>query len=57
MRAKLPLIALACALLSACGIKGPLYLPAPGPATQPQAGADHSKPIVPQDLLSDSPLE
>ena len=57
MRAKIPLIALACALLSACGIKGPLYLPAPGSTGQPEPGADHSKPVVPQDLLSDSPLE
>lgn len=57
MRAKLPVIALACALLSACGIKGPLYLPAPGSTAQPQAGADHSKPIIPPDLLSDTPLE
>ena len=57
MRAKLPVIALACALLSACGIKGPLYLPAPGSTSQPEAGADHSKPIVPQDLLSDPLIE
>ena len=57
MRAKFTVIALACALLSACGIKGPLYLPAPGSTAQPQAGADHSKPIVPPDLLSDTPLE
>ena len=57
MRAKLPVIALACALLSACGIKGPLYLPAPGSTSQPEAGADHSKPIVPQDLLSEPLIE
>lgn len=57
MRAKLPVIALACALLSACGIKGPLYLPDPGTTAPPAAGADHSKPIVPPDLLSDTPLE
>lgn len=57
MRAKLPVIALACALLSACGIKGPLYLPAPGTVSPPPAGADHSKPVVPSDLLKDSPLE
>ncbi|MDX5410103.1 MAG: lipoprotein [Thauera sp.] len=57
MRAKLPLIALVCALLSACGIKGPLYLPAPGTTAPPAAGADHSKPVVPPDLLSDTPLE
>ncbi len=57
MRAKFTVIALACALLSACGIKGPLYLPAPGSTSQPAAGADHSKPIVPQDLISDTPLE
>ena len=52
MRAKFPAIALACALLSACGIKGALYLPAPG-----TVGADHSKPVVPPDLIKDSPLE
>lgn len=57
MRAKLPSIALACALLSACGIKGPLYLPAPGTNTAPPAGADHSKPVVPPDLIKDAPLE
>ena len=57
MRAKFTVIALACALLSACGIKGPLHLPAPGSTAQPEAGADHSKPIVPQDLLSDPLIE
>ena len=57
MRAKFTVIALACALLSACGIKGPLYLPAPGSTAQLEAGADHSKPIVPQDLLSDPLIE
>ncbi|MCK6408085.1 lipoprotein [Thauera sp.] len=57
MRAKLPAIALACALLSACGIKGPLYLPAPGTTTAPATGADHSKPVLPPDLIKDSPLE
>ena len=57
MRVQLPASALACALLSACGIKGPLYLPAPGSTAQPEAGADHSKPIVPQDLLSDPLIE
>ncbi len=57
MRAKLPVIALTCALLSACGIKGPLHLPTPGSKAQPQAGADHSKPIVPQDLLSEPLIE
>jgi predicted small lipoprotein YifL len=57
MRAKFTVIALACALLSACGIKGPLYLPAPGSTAQPEAGADHSKPIVPQDLLADPLIE
>lgn len=51
------MIALACALLSACGIKGPLYLPTPGSTSQPEAGADHSKPIIPPDLLSDTPIE
>ena len=57
MRVKSTAIVLACALLSACGIKGPLYLPAPGSTAQPEAGADHSKPIVPQDLLSDPLIE
>ena len=57
MRVQLPAIALACALLTACGIKGPLYLPAPGTTAPPAAGADHSKPVVPPDLLSDTPLE
>ncbi|MER2555161.1 MAG: lipoprotein [Thauera sp.] len=52
-----PAIALACALLTACGIKGPLYLPAPGTAASPPAGADHSKPVVPKDLIKESPLE
>jgi len=57
MRARLPAIALASALLSACGIKGPLYLPAPGTTTSPPAGADHSTPVVPKDLIKESPLE
>ena len=57
MRARLPAIALASALLSACGIKGPLYLPAPGTTAAPPAGADHSKPVVPKDLIKESPLE
>jgi predicted small lipoprotein YifL len=57
MRAKFPAIALACALLSACGIKGALYLPAPGTAAAAAVGADHSKPVVPPDLIKDSPLE
>jgi predicted small lipoprotein YifL len=58
MRAKLPTIALACALLSACGIKGPLYLPAPGAGNAPaEQGADHSKPILPPDLISDTPIQ
>ena len=56
-RVQLPAIALASALLSACGIKGPLYLPAPGTTTSPPAGADHSKPVVPKDLIKESPLE
>ena len=56
-RVQLPAIALACALLTACGIKGPLYLPAPGTASAPPAGADHSKPVVPKDLIKESPLE
>ncbi|WP_081593407.1 LPS translocon maturation chaperone LptM [Thauera linaloolentis] len=46
MRAKLTATALACALLSACGIKGSLYLP-PTPSGQPAPGADHSKPAQP----------
>ncbi|MGD9871452.1 MAG: lipoprotein [Thauera sp.] len=58
MRTKLPLIALCCALLSACGIKGPLYLPPPpGAPAASSAGADHNKPIVPPDLDSDSLLQ
>ena len=57
MRVQLPAIALACALLSACGIKGPLYLPTPGTAATPPAGAEHSKPVVPKDLIKESPLE
>lgn len=57
LRVQFPAIALACALLTACGIKGPLYLPAPGTASAPPAGADHSKPVVPKDLIKDSPLE
>ena len=56
-RVQLPAIALACALLSACGIKGPLHLPAPGATAAPPAGADHSKPVVPKDLIKESPLE
>ncbi len=59
MRAKLPAIALACALLSACGIKGPLYLPAPGAKvpSQPDTGADHNKPLLPADLTPTPPIE
>ena len=46
--------ALACLALSACGIKGPLYLPqVPAPKARPAApaqapAADHNKP-APQD--------
>ncbi len=57
IRVGLPAIALACVLLSGCGIKGPLYLPAPGTASAPPTGADHSKPVVPKDLIKESPLE
>ena len=57
MRARIPFIALCCALLSACGIKGPLYLPEPGTSPASSAGADHNKPLVPPDLTSDSPLQ
>mgnify|MGYP001769817419 CR=1 FL=1 len=54
MQAKSFVILLGCALLSACGIKGPLYLPAPdaqkkaGPP-QAQTGADHNKPFTTPD--------
>ncbi len=56
MRVKSTAIVLACALLSACGIKGPLYLPAPqtGTSGQPASGADHNKPILPPDLIPDA---
>ena len=54
-RITLTALALACSLLSACGIKGPLYLPAPGTSVPPPAGADHSKPVIPPDLLSNTP--
>ncbi|MBI1904811.1 MAG: lipoprotein [Rhodocyclales bacterium] len=47
MQLRLSMIAIGCAIaLSACGIKGPLYLPdiPPAPAqTQPATGGDHSK--------------
>ncbi len=65
MQAKLVAIALVCALLSACGIKGPLYLPAPSAkaaAAQSVPGADHSKtasdadPRSP-DLLPSPPIQ
>ena len=57
MRVKTTVIALACALVSACGIKGPLYLPEPGTSPASSAGADHNKPLVPPDLTSDSLLQ
>ena len=59
MRAKITTIALACALLSACGIKGPLYLPAPKTGTPGPAapGADHSKPVLHPDPFSDRELQ
>ncbi|MCB1957526.1 MAG: lipoprotein [Rhodocyclaceae bacterium] len=41
MLARLALICLAALAVSACGIKGPLYLPSPGPGAP--ASADHSK--------------
>lgn len=49
MRAMLPAVALTSALLlSACGIKGPLYLPeqtqAPRPAGAGQTTDNHNKP-------------
>ena len=48
MQAKSLLIVLGCMLLSACGIKGPLYMPAPaaeGKAAKagPKVGADDNK--------------
>lgn len=57
MQAKFLVIMLGCMLLSACGIKGPLYMPAPASRGQadkvaPQAGADDSKRFVtPEDGL------
>ncbi len=48
----LSIAALVCLLLSACGIKGPLYLPqVPPPKSKPATqapAADHNKP-APQD--------
>lgn len=55
MQAKLVAIALVCALLSACGIKGPLYLPTPSakaPAAQSVPGADHNKTATDADSRS-----
>lgn len=54
MQAKSFVIVLGCTLLSACGIKGPLYMPAPGAQGKPsqagsEAGADHSKPFITPD--------
>jgi len=59
MQAKFTAIALVCALLSACGIKGPLYLPAPktGASGQPASGADHNKAIQPPDLIQPSSIQ
>ncbi|HQZ01375.1 MAG TPA: lipoprotein [Thauera sp.] len=59
MRVKLTAITLACTLLSACGIKGPLYLPAPqtGASGQQPSGADHSKPVLPPDLIPNSMIQ
>ncbi|MBS0545425.1 MAG: lipoprotein [Proteobacteria bacterium] len=57
MQAKSLVIVLGCMLLSACGIKGPLYMPAPAAKGQPekaapQTGADDSKRFVtPEDGL------
>ena len=48
-------IALCCALLSACGIKGPLYLPPPpGAPAASSAGADHNKPLMRPELIPDA---
>lgn len=52
MRAKFFGVALCGTVLSACGIKGPLYLPAPDPAvtpagTQSRPDVDHNKPFTP----------
>ncbi|ATE61272.1 LPS translocon maturation chaperone LptM [Thauera sinica] len=54
MQAKSLVIVLGCMLLSACGIKGPLYMPPPpaeGKAarTDSRAGADDNKPFVTPD--------
>ncbi len=49
------MLALACALLSACGIKGSLYLP-PVPG-QTAADGDHSKPFEPPVLTPRPPIE
>ena len=55
MRVKTTVIALACALLTACGIKGPLYLPAQTSASsQPAPGADHNKPLMRPELIPDA---
>lgn len=54
MRTKLFVLALCATVLTACGIKGPLYLPAPKPVTPAEgtrsgADADHTKPFTPPD--------
>lgn len=50
MQAKSLVIALGCMLLSACGIKGPLYMPAPtAEGTAAGTGADDSKPFATPD--------
>ncbi|TAH44417.1 MAG: hypothetical protein EYC67_13425 [Betaproteobacteria bacterium] len=54
MKAKSLLIVLGCTLLSACGIKGPLFMPAPTAEGRtakavPRAGADDNKPFVTPD--------
>jgi predicted small lipoprotein YifL len=56
MRVKTTLIALACALVSACGIKGPLHLPTPQTSAsgQPAPGADHNKPLMRPELIPDA---
>lgn len=55
MRVKLTVLALASALLAACGIKGSLYLPpVPGKAAP---DGDHSKPFEPPEPAPRPPIE
>jgi len=44
MRNRLPAVLLMCLLLSGCGQKGPLYLPEPKQATQPEQPAEEPEP-------------